>query len=109
MIHGYVDANLEPMIQLAVQAETGEACEIDALLDTGFNGFLTLPSALVASLGYPWVCDEEATLADGSTQQLTVHAGKVIWDGQLREIEVACPAASRNEHAARRAIANASM
>lgn len=51
MIHGAVNAALEAVVPLTVQGAAGRAHEIEAVIDTGFSGFLTLPSALVAVLG----------------------------------------------------------
>lgn len=43
MMMGLVDANLEPRLQLIVHAASGSPQEIEVVIDTGFNGFLTLP------------------------------------------------------------------
>ena len=53
MIEGLVNANYEPIISLPVQSPAGQAREIDVVIDTGYNGYLTLPPALVAELGLP--------------------------------------------------------
>ena len=39
---------------------------MDAVLDTAFNGFLTLPTTMVAELAFPCASIGRATLADGS-------------------------------------------
>ena len=39
------------MLPLTVRGSAGSAQEVEAVIDTGFSGFLTLPSALVAALG----------------------------------------------------------
>ncbi len=57
------------------------------MIDTGYNGYLTLPLGLVAELGLPVVGDGEATLADGSEAVFDVHSVTVLWDGQPRDIE----------------------
>ena len=51
MIIGVVNAHTEATVRLIVQAAGGREQEIEAILDTGFNGSLTLPPAVVASLG----------------------------------------------------------
>ncbi|MDE2869676.1 MAG: hypothetical protein OXR64_05305 [Chloroflexota bacterium] len=50
MIEGVVNAAYEPIITLGVQGPTGQASEIEAVVDTGFTGFLTATPALVADL-----------------------------------------------------------
>ena len=48
MIQGEVNAAYEAVITLSVQGSEGQVREVDAVVDTGFTGFLTLPPALVA-------------------------------------------------------------
>jgi predicted aspartyl protease len=66
MITGVVNPALEAIIPLLVQDATGGTRQIEVVIDTGFNGSLTLPTALVASLGLPWLCRQQGLLADGS-------------------------------------------
>lgn len=42
MITGAVNADYEAVIRLRVYGPIGHEQEVDAILDTGFNGFLTL-------------------------------------------------------------------
>ncbi len=65
MIEGFVNANYEPVITLAVQGPSGRSQDIEAVVDTGFNGFLTLPPALVVDLGLTFQSEGWATLANG--------------------------------------------
>ena len=88
MIHGTVNQALEATIPMAVQGVSGQPLTIEPLIDTGFNGFLTLPPDLVASLGLPWKVRQEGLLADGSTRTFDVYAAIVIWQGKPRIIEV---------------------
>ena len=53
MIEGVVNAAYEPMIALAVQGQSGQSRDIEAVVDTDFNRFLTLPAALVSEMGLP--------------------------------------------------------
>ena len=43
MIEGAVNGNAEAIIRLTLRAATGATQEIDAIIDTGFTGDLTLP------------------------------------------------------------------
>ncbi len=87
MIEGFVNANLEAVVTLPLRGPTGGTREVDAVVDTGFNGYLTLPPMLVADLGLPVVGDGEAVLADGSEAAFDVYGVTVLWDGQPRHIE----------------------
>jgi clan AA aspartic protease len=61
---------------------------IDAVIDTGFTGFLTLPLSVLTTLNLQAYRREEGTLGDGSTCIFDVYRGLVIWDGELRRIDI---------------------
>jgi len=50
MIVGVVNDSYEATIPIVVRGTNGHEYEIEAVIDTGFTGFLTLPNALVESL-----------------------------------------------------------
>jgi clan AA aspartic protease len=87
MITGSVNAAREARISLVLQAPHGTTREIDALIDTGFNGFLTLPPTLITALGLERLARGRAILADGRDQLFDIHAVIVFWDGQPRTVE----------------------
>ena len=87
MMTGVVNAALEATIRLAVQGPSGQAHQIEAVIDTGFSGFLTLPPALVTALRAAWLGRQPGLLADGSVQIFDVYATTVLWDGQPRTVE----------------------
>jgi clan AA aspartic protease len=67
----------------------GREQDVEAVIDSGFTGTLTLPPALIATLGLPWRSVDSATLADGSSCVFQVYVGKLVWDGKVRTILVA--------------------
>ena len=87
MITGTVNADLEATIQLGVRGPGGQEQEIEAIIDTGFNGFLTLPPALVTSLNLLHLGRGRATLANGNEQVFHIYETTVIWDRQPRTVE----------------------
>ena len=87
MIVGAVKANGEATIRLLVLGADAQAHEVDAVIDTGFTGYLTLSSSLISRLGLEWRGREEGLLADGSLQLFDVYAATVIWDGRSRIVE----------------------
>ena len=87
MIEGVVNSAYEPVIALALQGPLGQNREVEAVVDTGFNGFLTLPTALVSELGLPFVSIGRATFADGTEIAYEVYGVAVLWDDQPRDIE----------------------
>src|SRR5206468_11972725 len=66
----------------------GRRQPIQAIIDTGFSGFLTLPPALVASLGLTWLGREPGVLADGREELFDVYRATILWDDQPRTLEV---------------------
>ncbi len=88
MITGVVTASREPVIRLIVSGPQGQTQEVDAIIDTGFDGFLTLPSGLIVALGLPWRRRGRAMLADGSDSLFDVYEATVVWDGTPRRIAV---------------------
>jgi len=75
------------VIALAVQSPPGQSRDIEAVVDTGFNGFLTLPTTLVSELELPFVSIGQATLADGSEIAYDVYGATVLWAGQAVYVE----------------------
>ena len=64
----------------------GQSLEIDAVVDTGYSGALTLPTSVVTALGLTFRNIEQATLADGSEVELHTYYVTVTWDGVDRYI-----------------------
>ncbi len=84
MIQGVVNPAYEAVIPLALQGPAGHMREIEAVIDTGYSGFLTLPPALVSELEFPYVTSGQAVLADDSEVTFDVYDATVMWDGQPR-------------------------
>lgn len=88
MITGSVTPEREAVIRLQIRDTTGTLADIEAVVDTGFNGFLTLPIAHVKSLLLPLQGTRDALLADGSTVRLDIYRATVLWDSQPRAVQI---------------------
>jgi clan AA aspartic protease len=88
MITGVVTASLQAIIRLTVRGPEGQEQEVEAVIDTGFDGTLTLPPALIAALGLAWRRRGRALLADGSESLFDIYEATVVWDGEPRRIAV---------------------
>ena len=88
MITGVVTDDRQAIIQLTVRGPAGQEQEIEAIIDTGFDGSLSLPSAIVVQLGLPWRQRGRALLADGSESVFDIYEATVDWDGEARRIAV---------------------
>ena len=87
MIEGAVNAAYEAVVALRLQGPDGRTRDIEAVVDTGYSGFLTLPTALVAELGLPFAYMGQAFLANDSEVDFDVHYVTVLWDDQPRDVE----------------------
>ena len=88
MIHGVVSRNREATISLVVVNENRQTKLITAVIDTGYTGYLSLPSEIITELNLSWTGIDRGTLGDGSEVTFEVYAAKVIWDGEYRDIPV---------------------
>jgi predicted aspartyl protease len=50
MMQGVVNLRREAMLTVVVGNSNRQLQAIDAVIDTGFNGFLSLPSAIITTL-----------------------------------------------------------
>lgn len=88
MITGRVTDVYEAVIHLVVRGSDGEEREVEAVIDTGFDGWLSLPSGIIVALGLAWRSRGRALLADGSETLVDIYGATVVWDGQARRIAV---------------------
>lgn len=85
MIHGKVHSR-EVVIELEVFSPGQSPRQIEAVIDTGYNGYLTLPSDLVSALRLAFAGHRRGRLADGSVTRLDVYLGRVLWHGRDKEV-----------------------
>ncbi len=88
MITGEVSADREAIIRIEVAGPSEWPRRVEAVIDTGYNGHLTLPSQLIAALDLPFAGHRRGMLADGSDLVLSVYLATVIWHGEPREVLV---------------------
>src|SRR5437762_13370584 len=88
MVTGAVNPFREAIVRLYVRGPSGQEQEVEALVDTGFTGALTLPPDLIAALGLPFRRSGRGLLADGTQSLFAVFEATVIWDGQPRTVAV---------------------
>ena len=88
MIEGTVNENYEAAIRLTLRGVAEEEYAIEAIIDTGFTGCLTLPTTLINRLNLSWQGSAQALLADGSLHVFDAYLGTVVWNGQDCTVEV---------------------
>jgi clan AA aspartic protease len=88
MIQGVVNQSCEATVPLVISNAKRQTRLIDALIDTGYTGFLSLPREIITALNLHWTGIDRGTLGDGSEVTFEVYAATVIWDGQYQDIPV---------------------
>ena len=87
MIQGVVNDAHEAVVALPLRGPEGRTLDIEAVVDTGYSGFLTLPPGLVAELELPFAYLGQAFLANDDEVTFDVHDATVLWDDQPRYIK----------------------
>jgi clan AA aspartic protease len=87
MIVGIVRGR-EALVRLTIRGFRGRQQEVEAVVDSGYTGWLTLPPTAIAPLNLRWQTSGRGLLADGSVSVFDVYQAKVVWDGRLRRVFV---------------------
>ena len=87
MMQGLVNQSCEATLPIVIKNNSATQL-VDAVIDTGFSGFLTLPFDIISALGLSWEGRDIATLGDGTSCTFEVYMATVIWDGQYREVYI---------------------
>lgn len=82
MLRGVVNAGLEAVVSLTVMGPDAQTREIDAVIDTGFVDYLTLPSDIVSELGLAFSGVLIGVLADGTEKDFQYYDVTVMWNDQ---------------------------
>lgn len=88
MTTGFFTSANEPALPLEVRGPDGDR-SFEAIIDTGFNGALTLPPDWIAHLGLQQAGQEPVTLADGREITTTLYDAYLILDEEAYSITVA--------------------
>ena len=88
MITGKVTAQREARLRLTILVRDRREQAIDVVIDTGFNGSLTLPGDMIRSLRLRSVGARPVILADGSRVLLRLYRASVLWHERERDVMV---------------------
>ncbi len=81
MITGVVNVKLEATIPLKVVGANGYSQTIVPVIDTGYNGALTLPLAIIQALDLRQGASREVTLGDASRQIFDYY--NFVWRNKI--------------------------
>ncbi|MDZ8106929.1 MAG: clan AA aspartic protease [Nostoc sp. DedQUE12a] len=87
MIDGFV-VGLQARVNIVLCLAGRPDVEIECVVDTGFEGTLTLPPDIVDALDLPYITRIRANLADDSNVMTRIHLATIIWHGIEREVVV---------------------
>lgn len=86
MIRGRVaenaDSELEPWFTVSVEYANEGLLRCDAIVDTGFTEWLTLPEPVIRKLGLLKIGSRIATLASGEVEEFDHYETRIVWHDQ---------------------------
>ncbi len=87
MINGIVFGR-QPQIKVVLRTVDYPDLEIGCVIDTGFEGALTLPMLVVEKLKLPYVARINVNLANDENFVTSVHRATIIWDDAELDVPV---------------------
>jgi len=88
MILGNVNNNREAIVQIVIVGNNNKRQLVRAVIDTGFTASLTLPPGVILTLELVCFAQQEGVLGNGEVHLFDVYEGSIIWDGQVKTIEI---------------------
>ena len=88
MLKGLVNSRGEPVVHITLLSANNRAGFFPAVIDTGFNGTLSLPELLIRRLGWRWIGHESYEIATGDVVREKVFVGRIRWLGRVQEVDV---------------------
>ena len=88
MIHGHISQDLDLIVPVYILDQNGYAHRLEAAIDTGFTGELSLPAHRIKDLGLVPRAPLEFTLANAVTESFDTYYGSVLWHGSRVDVRV---------------------
>jgi clan AA aspartic protease len=88
MLTGRVTAEREAVVRFQVLGPAGQTTAVEAAIDTGFDGHLTLPTEVIRHLGLPLLGTTKAMLGDGNSVSMALYLASVVWEEEPWEVLV---------------------
>ena len=88
MVSGRVDADLQIWVPIELVDICGTSHSTEAVLDTGFDGSLSLPRELINRLGWEPELPVVVMMANGERTAWDTWDGVVIWHTRVRDVLV---------------------
>ena len=78
----------EPRVNVVFRLPNRPDFALEFVVDTGFEGALTLPHEAVDALGLPFFQEIISNLADDTSVRTNVHIGVILWSSEPLEVAV---------------------
>ena len=88
MIHGHISQDLDLIVPVYVLDQNGYAYRLEAAIDTGFTGELSLPSHWIKRLGLVPDDPTDFTMANNATESFDTYYGYMLWHGSRIEVQI---------------------
>ncbi len=86
-MEGYVSVDgPEPRLLVSILDYRGAAVPVEAVIDTGFTGFMALPPQVINVLGLEPTRERRVRLADGRSRRIPSYRATIIWHGSLKTV-----------------------
>ena len=79
MISGQVNHDLQAVVAVTLIGNAGQRESVEVVLDTGFQGYLVLPSETIRRLGLQYPERARFILADRQRVQFDSYIATVVW------------------------------
>ncbi len=87
MLKGFVNQYDEPIVPIELVLRS-KPQSFQAIIDTGFNGYLNVPKNLVHGSTWYFAGIEEYEIATGERVKQQVYIGNVLFDQQLLQLYI---------------------
>lgn len=88
MIRGEITEDEEALIPIRLRGSNDDEVELQAVLDTGFNRFLTLSPTWIEALALPFLSTVPVRLGNKQMDEADVYQGRIFWNDQWRRVEI---------------------
>jgi len=86
MLKGVVNDRDEPVVGLRLISSNSRSHLHPVIIDTGFNGNLSVPEKLAKRYGWPWIGNESYEIATGDVVEQKVFLGEIRWFGIQQQV-----------------------
>lgn len=88
MIIGQVNPRTEAVIPVTIQNNTGRTQTLDAIIDTGFSGYISLPLVTITALQLTYAQSRIFSLGNNARVNFDLYEAVLEWEGQERDVLV---------------------